>query len=995
MLSGLNISIRLRKAYLLKRYLKQINNVEAGEVMYKSKSKTVFTILFGAFLIVSIMPAPAEISFLNHWPEPTDPLIGLDESASQSNELDDNPSINNESIRATMLILPLSFIENLGQSPENVRFIVKTAGQTVFLTISEVVFALSRGDNSVAVHMSFENSSPGRIAGEQPLPGRANFFIGNNSSQWIDDVPTFGSVRYQDLYPGVDLIFKGREGFLKHELVLSPGSDPSQIIIRYSGHDNLSLTEDGSVLIMTPAGNLTDSAPICYQEINGSIIYVEGKYRTIDDQRIGFEIGSYDRGYALVIDPSLLYSTYLGGGSDDSGLALAIDSCGNAYIAGYTASANFPVKNPIQASNRGSRDAFIAKIDATGSALLYSTYFGGSQNDSAHGIAVDGSGNAYVTGPTYSTNFPTRNPIQASNAGMVDSFVTKINAVGSTLIYSTYLGGKGNDYAEAIALDCSGNAYITGYTDPASFPTRNPIQASNAGLWDAFVTKINAAGSALVYSTYLGGSGFEYGLGIATDSKGNAYVTGPTYSTNFPTKNPIQASNAGMMDTFITKINAAGSALIYSTYFGGSFNDYAEAIALDSNRNAYITGYTISTDLPIQMPIQASNAGIWDAFVTKIDASGSALLYSTYLGGSGICFGHGIAVDAMGNAYVTGETNSTDFPTINPIQASNTNSYDVFISKINANGMALDYSTYLGGDHYDYAKGIAVDADGNAFITGYTESANFPINHPIKSSNTGYKDVFVTVVSASEIIPNQIGAFRNGPWYLDYNGNHAWDPESGDISFWFGTGGDLPLAGDWNGDGIDDIGVFRNGPWYLDYNGNHAWDPESGDISFWFGTGGDLPLAGDWNGDGIDDIGVFRNGLWYLDYNGNHAWDPESGDVSFWFGTSGDLPLAGDWNGDGIDDIGVFRNGPWYLDYNGNHAWDPESGDVSFWFGTSGDLSLAGDWNGDGRDEIGVFRNGPWYMDYNGNMEWDPVLGDISFWFGAGGDLPLAGRWSL
>ena len=243
--------------------------------------------------------------------------------------------------------------------------------------------------------------------------------------------------------------------------------------------------------------------------------------------------------------------------------------------------------------------------------------------------------------------------------------------------------------------------------------------------------------------------------------------------------------------------------------------------------------------------------------------------------------------------------------------------------------------------------------------------------------------------------PSKIGVFRNGPWYLDYNGNRVWDPASGDVSFWFGTSGDLPISGDWRGIGQDQIGVFRNGPWYLDYNGNSVWDPDSGDVSFWFGTSGDLPVAGDWNGDGKDEIGVFRNGPWYLDYNGNRVWDPDSGDVSFWFGTSGDLPIAGDWNGDGKDEIGVFRNGPWYLDYNGNSVWDPASGDVSFWFGTTGDQPVAGDWNCDGKDEIGVFRNGPWYLDTNGNRAWDPASGDVSFWFGTTGDRPIAGRWGV
>jgi len=652
-----------------------------------------------------------------------------------------------------MLKLPLSFIENRGQSPEDVRFMVRIEGPTVFFTPSEVIFSLSQGNNSSAVHMAFEDSNPGQIIGEEQLPGQANFFIGNDSTQWISDIPTFGSIRYKEIYPGVDLIFKGREGYLKHELDLDPGADLSGIILTYSGQDNLSLAEDGSLLIRTSAGNLTDSVPICYQEINGSREMVEGRYRLVGDNGVGFEIVDYDRKYPLVIDPTLAYSTYLGGSGDDSGLSLALDSSGNAYVTGYTASTNFPTKNPLQASNAASSDVFIAKINSAGSALSYSTYLGGGGYDYAKGIAVDSGGNAYVTGYTASTNFPTKNPLQASNAGSNDAFIAKINSAGSALSYSTYLGGSGEDNGESIAIDGSGNAYVTGYTGSASFPTRNPIQASKAGSWDAFVTKINSAGSALVYSTYLGGSSSEYGLGIALDGSSNAYITGPTYSTNFPTRNPLQASNGGEMDAFVSKINSAGSALTYSTYLGGSFNDFAEGIAVDRRGNAYITGYTISDDFPTQNPIQALKKGSFDAFVAKINSAGSALDYSTFLGGSGDCFAHGIAVDSRGNAFVTGDTSSADFPAKRPLQASNSGSYDIFVAMINAAGSALSFSTYLGGVNYDYAKGIAIDNFGKTYLTGYTESNNFPTRNPLQPANGGYKDAFVAVIDCSDL-PN-------------------------------------------------------------------------------------------------------------------------------------------------------------------------------------------------------------------------------------------------
>jgi len=608
--------------------------------------------------------------------------------------------------------------------------------------------------------MAFENSSPGQIIGEEQLPGLANFFLGNDSTQWISDIPTFGAIRYKELYPGVDLVFKGSEGYLKHELSLDPGANLSGIVLTYSGQDKLSLAEDGSLLIETSAGNLTDSVPICYQEINGSREMVEGRYRLVGENGVGFEIGDYDRRYPLVIDPAL--ATYLGGSGDDSGLSLAIDSSGNAYVAGYTASTNFPTNNPLQSSNAGSSDVFVAKINSAGSALSYSTYLGGGGNDYAKGIAVDGSGNAYVTGYTASTNFPIKNPLQSSNAGSNDAFIAKINSAGSALTYSTYLGGSSNDYGEGIAVDSSGNAYITGYTDSTSFPTKSPIQASKAGLWDAFVSKINSAGSALTYSTYLGGSSSEYGLGIAIDSSGNAYITGPTYSTNFPIMNPLQASNSGEMDAFVSKINSAGSALTYSTYLGGSFNDFAEGIAVDRNGNSYVTGYTISNDFPTKNPIQALKNGPFDAFVTKINSAGSALDYSTFLGGSGDCFAHGIAVDAGGNAIVTGDTSSADFPTKNPVQSSNSGSYDVFVTLIDPTGSALSFSTYLGGVYHDYAKGIAIDDSYNAYLTGYTESDNFPSQNPLQAANAGYKDAFVAFISCSNPIPIDLPTVTNG-----------------------------------------------------------------------------------------------------------------------------------------------------------------------------------------------------------------------------------------
>ncbi|MEK9134291.1 MAG: SBBP repeat-containing protein, partial [Pseudomonadota bacterium] len=339
--------------------------------------------------------------------------------------------------------------------------------------------------------------------------------------------------------------------------------------------------------------------------------YIKVAY-VVDGNEYGFKVGDYDRTKPLIIDPSLAYSTYLGGSLTDYGYGIAIDSSGNMYVSGITSSTDFPTASPIQGSNGGGLDIFVAKINAAGTSLIYSTYLGGSLNDSGCGnIAIDSSGNAYLTGYTYSTDFPTTaSPLQGSLAGNRDAFVTKIDASGSTLVYSTYLGGSGYDYpcGWSIAVDSSGNAYVVGETTSTNFPTVSPIQASNAGGYDAFVTKINASGSAFVYSTYLGGSGTDASWSIAVDSSGNAYIGGFTNSTNFPTVSPIQGSNAGFYDAFVAKINASGSALVYSTYLGGSVYDEGYGIAVDSSGNAYISGNTASTNFQTASPIQASNA---------------------------------------------------------------------------------------------------------------------------------------------------------------------------------------------------------------------------------------------------------------------------------------------------------------------------------------------------------------------------------------------------
>jgi hypothetical protein len=590
--------------------------------------------------------------------------------------------------------LPISFEANQGQADSRVRFLAHAAGSSLFLTPTEALLALSAGRHAPAasrgpflpavayptslapasptlVGMQFLNANPQpEIAGDHQLPGIVNYLLGNDPARWHTNIPTYAQVRYHNIYPGIDLVYYGNQGQLEYDFIVASGSDPSQIRLGFTGAKYLSLNAQGQLLLHLPDGDIPEGALHVYQEINGVRQKVASRYVLQSATEVGFALGAYDTNQPLIIDPILLFSTYLGGFDNDYSTALAVDSMGNVYITGSTSSANFPTQNPLQpAFGNGPSDAFVTEINAAGTALVYSTYLGGDGADWGNGIALDSAGNAYVTGITFSTNFPTQNPLQpAFGGGPDDAFVVKLNATGTALVYSTYLGGNSADWSTDIAVDGAGNAYITGGTSSTNFPTSNPLRSTNAGTANAFVAKLNATGTALVYSTYLGGSNYDYGAGIATDSAGDAYVTGITHSTNFPTQNPLQSTNEGGADAFVSKLNATGSALLYSTYLGGSGVDGGSGIAVDSAGNAYITGSTSSTNFPTSNSLQSANAGGTDAFAAGLNGTGSILLYSSYLGGSSNDGGSGIAIDNMGNIYVTGATASPDFPISKPIQ---------------------------------------------------------------------------------------------------------------------------------------------------------------------------------------------------------------------------------------------------------------------------------------------------------------------------------------
>ena len=532
--------------------------------------------------------------------------------------------------------VPMYFVENRGQFRSEVRYAVRGAQLTGYFGPGEVEVTAG----SSRFRFRFPGGNPASsIEAIGPSAARINFLVGD-PGQWRTDLPAWDAIAYRAIFPGVDLIYSSYNNCLKSDFIVAPGADPDSIRLRYDGASPR-IDAYGALVLPTAAGEFRENAPLLYQEIDGRQTPVDGEFRIYRDGTIGFRVGEYDRAWPLIIDPVLSYSTFVGGSSMDAITSIAVDGEGNAYVAGWTTSTNLPTVNPVQAQEKGSVDAFVAKLGPGGNSLIYCTYLGGAGDDRAFALAIDSAGDAYVTGWTASSNFPTVAAAQSSLSGAKDAFVAKLNPAGNSLIYSTYLGGSANDSGNGIAVDSSDNAYVAGYTYSSNFPTMSAFQTSNHGPENAFVAKLGPSGTP-VYSTYLGGNGNDGASAIAVDSAGNAYVAGGTTSTNFPTASPAQAASGGGQDAFITKLNPSGNALVYSTYLGGSGGivgsmEAATGIAVDATGAAYVTGVTPSTNFPITAgALQPTNLGEGDGFVTKLNPAGNAWVYSTYLGGSSV-----------------------------------------------------------------------------------------------------------------------------------------------------------------------------------------------------------------------------------------------------------------------------------------------------------------------------------------------------------------------
>jgi hypothetical protein len=739
--------------------------------------------------------------------------LSISANAQQLNNL--NPSLNKMD--------KSFFIQNKGQWDPEVKYLALIAGMNAWITNSGVVYDYYKINKNYEKSktlkmnsfqkMDFENKNTtiqGHVVkmqlvnfesnitgvGNNPREGYYNYFIGNDQSKWTSYVPLYDNVELQGVYKNIDVKYYYDNGILRYDYKAKPGADISMIKFKFDGQDGLRINSNGEIVLNTSIGDITNGKIFAYQMEGENQKEVECKFEQKEDGSIGLRAENYDATKELIIDP-LVYSTFIGGSNQDGGSSIAVDAIGDAYITGWTFSPNFPVTNgAYQDTMYEIQDVFITKLNSTGSSLIYSTFIGGRGGNSGTSIEVDSIGDTYITGATNSPEYPsTGSAYQKTLKGTQNAFITKINSTGSALIYSTYIGGDSYDTGNSIVFDSQGNAYITGQTGSTNYPTTSSAFQTKYGgggtpyyyadgyeyYGDAFITKLNAAGSNLVYSTFIGGDSTDAGNSIDIDANGNAYITGSTSSHNFPiTIGAFQSKlgDSASENAFVTKINSSGSALIYSTFIGGNYRDEGTAIKVDLDGDAYITGEALSSNYPsTNGAYQTTRNGIQNVVVTKLNSTGSALKYSTFIGGSGFAGGFSIALDAIGNAYITGTViYSSDYPVTNGAYQSimaDTSSADIFVTKLDSTGSALIYSTLIGGNDWDVGNSIVIDAGENVYITGFTQSSNYPATNGVyQTTLNGTRNAYVTklnlssttfVQSKSSVVPNKFELYQNYP----------------------------------------------------------------------------------------------------------------------------------------------------------------------------------------------------------------------------------------
>jgi hypothetical protein len=705
----------------------------------------------------------------------------------------------------------LGFIENAGQFSAQTRFKAQIGGNIYYFCSDKVAclilkriisdynplydnagplfrltpaYSISKEGQIITSHFEGANSNIA-IKGENRLPHRTNYFFGKDPSNWRTNVKSYSSIVYMELYPGISLKYSINGPNLKYEYTIAPGADLSHIKLIYEGPKNIIVDADGNLVLGTELGTLLEKEPKSYQLVNGHIRPIALSYTIQPDGTIGFKsLGEYDHTLPLIIDPDLVFSTYLGGTSDETALAMACDSAGNSYITGYTTSWDFPIENAYDSGFNGVWDIFVSKLSSSGDQLIYSTFLGGKDIEYAEGIVVDPEGRAIISGTTESATFPICNAFDSTYNGERDIVVAKLSANGDSLQFSTFIGGTGSDNAFNIALAPDTTIIVSGYTSSTDIPVPAAYDGQINGSSDAYLAHLSASGDSLINATYFGGSSSDYSDAIGLDSCGRLIIAGNTHSANFPVLNALDSTfNGGEHggDMFLAKFNGIADSLLFSTYFGGSSNEQPAGLAIDQTGNIYIAGSTSSNDFPLQSAYDTHyhgrdvNGARNDGFVSKF-TNACSLVYSTYLGGIQDDVPCGIKVDQHQNAFIQGNTMSPDFPIVDPIDGGffdgiySGGAYigDAFLVELDSQGTEILYGTYIGGTGGDAGYASAMDQDGNPYISGYTWSRDFPLRYAFDDSIEGSGDIFALkfdrVLSAYDpIIPRSIDVLFSYP----------------------------------------------------------------------------------------------------------------------------------------------------------------------------------------------------------------------------------------